>query len=819
MIDRTSLRVALRTLGRHRGFTIVAVASLAIAIALNTTMYSVLEAMLAPRVSAHEPNRVYSLRYWTSSGKKPTADVIGNALSEGLTGFGDFTGHTFGGGYWFLGEPLAENGPHYRRVRPTYVWQNFFDFLGTSPVEGRTFTRGDGASGAPAVISDRLARRLFPRQSPVGRGMTIDGNGYTVIGVVERSSSFEPLAGDVWLLRAAAAAPIEVSLIRMRRDVDAKQVETELSVIAARLAASVGDGPSTSRFQGIGLVYNVMTVTGVHYAMIAAVIAVLLVACANLANLQLARGLVRVRELAVRAAVGASRRQLIGHLLLESTLLALAGLGVGLLATFWGAHAVRATLPPEVTGMLIEPQTSWRVFLFAAIAAVFCVIVAGLVPALRLSRVDPDTLLKSGAGTGANRAHRRRYGVMVIAQIGFALPVLIAAFVLLKATIMMEHDRSSVARYGYDTSPMVASNIWVRVGADGDGRARVPIATAAEELVERAVAVPEIIDATVEVSEAPERRRVSVDDENGVAREVPAPIWTYEVVSPSYLRTFGRRVAAGRDFFEGESDGRSVIISKPTADFLWGARNPIGRSIKLGHLGSTRPWLRVVGVIADPRDTAQIRRANPNAAYRLDEVIRVLTPQDSIGSPTSFGRMTLYARARGNTHLAAIRLQRGLRSVKIPSVATPAVVPLDEQFGQHFRLAQQRFITALFTAFGWIAIALVAIGVYGIVAHSIAERKRELAVRISLGATGRNILHAVLREGNVMILSGTAIGLYLTRDAIWWLGTFMADEFAGNDALLMASVASLLFAIAVAAAFFPAWRATRIDPVEALRSE
>jgi predicted permease len=740
-------------------------------------------------------------------------------LKEGLTGFGDFTGHSFGGRFWFLGGPLAENGPYYRRVRPTYVWPNFFDFLGTSPLEGRTFTRGDDASAAPAVISDRLARHLFPRQSPVGRGMTIDGNGYTVIGVVERSSSFEPLSGDVWLLRDAATAPIELSLVRMWRDVDAKMVEGELTVIAARLAASVGDGPRTARFQGSGLVYTVMNVTGVHYAMIAAVVAVLLVACANLANLQLARGLARVRELALRAAVGASRRQLIGHLLLESTLLTLGGLVLGLLATLWGAHAVRATLPPEVMGMLLEPQTSWRMFLFAAVAAGFCVLVAGLLPALRLSRVDPDTLLKSGAGTGANRAHRRRYGIMVIAQIGFALPVLIGAFVLLKATITMENDRSSVARYGYDTSPIAASSIWFRFGPDGERSARVQVASIAEELVSRSVAVADIIDAAVQLAEAPEKRRVSVDDETGAVREVPAPIWTYDIVSPTYLRTFGRRVELGRDFFEGENDGRSVIVSRPTAEFLWGSRSPIGRAIKLGHLGSKEPWLRVVGVIADPRDTTAVRRANPNAAYRMDEVLRVITPRDSVGSRTNFGRLTLYARTRGNTHLAAIRLQRALRSAKLPSVATPAVVPLDEQFGRHHRLAQQRFVTALFTTFGWIAMALVAIGVYGIVAHSIAERTRELAVRISLGATSRDILHAVLREGNVLVLSGVAIGLLLTRDSVWWLVKHMADEDAGYDATLMALVAAMLFAIAVLAALWPAWRATSIDPVQALRHE
>jgi putative ABC transport system permease protein len=311
---------------------------------------------------------------------------------------------------------------------------------------------------------------------------------------------------------------------------------------------------------------------------------------------------------------------------------------------------------------------------------------------------------------------------------------------------------------------------------------------------------------------------VSVDDENGYVREEMAHQWSYGIVSPSYFRAFGRAMEKGRDFRDGEFDGRSVIISGPTARFLWGNRNPIGRAIKLGDPHSKQPWLTVVGVIRDMRDTFTIRKYDPTANYRMGELYRVITPQDSIALAASrYGRLTLYARASGSTELAAVRLQRGLRSVAAAN--NPGAVPVDQQFGRHLWRARQDFMTALFGTFALLGIGLVAIGVYGIVSHSIAERRRELAVRISLGAGARDILRAVLREGNVLILAGVAIGLSLTRDSVWWLGEFLSDENAGYDAPFMALIASGLFAIAVLAAFFPAWRATRIDPVEALRHE
>jgi putative ABC transport system permease protein len=464
---------------------------------------------------------------------------------------------------------------------------------------------------------------------------------------------------------------------------------------------------------------------------------------------------------------------------------------------------------------MIAPQTSWMMFVFAATAALLCLVLAGLLPALRISRVDLDTLLKSGAGTGANRQHRRRYGMMVIAQIGFALPVLIAAAIVLRAAIVLSgSDYHRYRMYGYDQTPLVVSNI----AFSRDSVRAIHVNALASELVARAKSVRGVLEASVELPREPVRRRVMVDDENGVVREEPAPQWSYRVISPQYFRTLDLPIVRGRDFAAGEFDGRSVIMDAPSARFLWGNRNPLGRRIKFGDAKSDMPWLTVVGIVGDWRDSTAIRGVDPTANYRLARVYRVITPQDSVvlGSG-GWTWMTMLARAKGSTELAAIRVQRALRSVR--QLNNLSVVPLEALSGIVERRSKQSFVASLFGTFALVGIGVAAIGVFGIVAHSVEERKRELAVRISLGATTRNILHAVLREGNVLILAGIAIGLLLTKDSIWWLDNFLLDDEAGYDAPFMALVASELFALAVFAAFVPAWRATRIDPVEALRHD
>lgn len=822
VIDTSTLRVTLRTLARHRGFTVVAVLSIAIAIALNTTLYSALDATVDPQIDAQYPERVYSFGYFGDRARRLHHSTITDALRAGVQAFESASGSRIAT-YWNQ-TPLAENGSRYYRVLPTAVRMNYFEFLGTRAREGRTFVDRDEGTNT-AVVSDRLAKKLFPDESPVGRTLTLDGDGYVVIGVVRRNTTFRPLAGDIWIPQPPGGVPVPLNLLRLREAMSPYDIADQLKVVAARLAIAAHEKPGSTAFRSGPLTGSQKSpITPFHFALIGAVVAVLLVACANLANLQLARGLARSRELALRSAIGASRGRLVGTLMLETGLIAVSGLALGLFTTLWGIHVLRATIPAEVAGLVIEPQTSWGMFGFAATAALVCLFLVGLLPALRISRVDPNELLKSGAGTGANREHRRRYGIMVMAQIGLSLPVLIGAIVLLKATVRL-HSPDFLTRYvyGIDPGPIVAASVPL---SPPDHVSSVLVGDVAAQVTEGAMSVRGVLAATVDVPRSPEGKRVMVDDAAGQVREEPSYQWAYRIVSPSYFRVFGLPIVKGRGFTETETDGSAVVMDERTARFLWQNDNPIGRVIKFGDAKSNAKWHTVVGIVGDLRDTSAIRMRDPTANFRLSRVYRVVTPEDSLAllpsrllrnASIARGTLTMYARVSGNTELAAVRLQRQLRAAT--SADKPTVVRMEDNLGVTRDRMRADFAASLFSSFALIGIALVAIGLYGIVAHSVAERWRELALRISLGATARNILHSVLREGNVLILTGVAVGLLLTKYSVFWLGQFFTAENDGYDAPLFALIACLLFAIAVFAAFVPAWRATKIDPVEALRHE
>jgi putative ABC transport system permease protein len=816
MMDSSTFRIALRTLGRHKGFTTVAILSLAIAIALNTVMHSVTTAIVQPEIAVREPENLYTFRYTGNFKRQLTPDDIEAALISGNKDLVAVTGYTTYRS--FQSAPVVESNDQYKRLNTVLaVRPNYFDFLGTPMIEGRAFRKSDETEGAtPAVITRRLAEYLYPAGSAVGQRIMLDGVGYTVIGVFEHVPRFDLLASELFILRPAATPPIRVSLLRFSRKLPLYSMNEQFKLAAARLALAAGESPTETAFAGKPVfkaqTYNPLT--GLRTALIAAVAAVLLVACANLANLQLARGLVRSRELALRAAVGATRRQLIQLLMLESGILALGGLLLGIALTLWGVYIVRATMPEVIGDYFIAPRVSWAIFVFAAVAAIVCLLLVGLVPAVRVSRVDPNEMLKAGAGTGANRQHRRRYGVMVIAQIGFALPVLIAAMLLAIGSYKL-HSRHYLTRYkyGFDPKPIVLANVPILRDA---ARKSPSLLTIGEEVRNRALAVPGVVDAaTVSVGFGRDAMVTSAEL-NGDQKERMANRMTFRIVSPSYFRVMGREIIKGRGFTETEIDGKSIVIDTRTAKYLFGDQDPIGRQVMFAARNTPGLWHTVVGVVGDKRSWKDIEQSDPYAGFEIAEVYRGIAASDTLTFGRRSGSILVYARAEGNAELAAIRILRNLRSLR--GAEQPSAEPLERRWGLTYWRQANDFLAGLFGTFALVGIALVAIGVYSIVAHSVEERRREIAVRISMGATMRDILRAVLREGNVLILSGTAIGLFLSLRVRGWLMDIV-DPYDATRSMLYAYVAAGLFALAVFAAFIPALRATRIDPVEALRSE
>lgn len=811
---------AFRTLARHKGFTVVAILSIAVAIALNTVMYSVLDAILSPRINARQPDHIYSLQFYGNGlwGRKIEPRLYAEALSHGMgANIEGFAGSTpYAAMVRYSWDVLAELGDRYKRVHPEAVTSNYFDFLGSIPLQGRTFRESDEKESSPvAVISDRLAKQLSPDASPVGETVTLDGNGYVVIGVVERTPLFKPLQSDVWVLRQAGQPAIRPNLVRVKDILTGKELIAQLKLAATRLAQASQQDAKLVAFNGKQIYKGQVEVDAFYFGLVGSVLAILLVACANLANLQLARGLARTRELALRAAVGASRGQLIRLLLFESSILAMLGLALGVLLTVWGMKLVNASMPEVVADFILRPQTSWRVFAFAAFAALVCLFIVGLLPALTVSKVDPNEMLKSGAGTGANKEHRKRYGLMIVAQVGFALPVLVAAIVLLRAAWQARKPEMLFSRYAYDVRPIISGS--VPIPPQPGARPVIRTLTAATAIVERAVKSPGVIAAAASVSGPVDGNMVTVDGADGVIREEMAHQWSYRKVTPGYLRTVGMRIGQGRDFFEGEADGAGVILDRGSAMYLFKTDSAIGRVIKFGSASSKEPWLRVIGVVADPRSRDEVERADYTTGYRLGNVYRAISPRDSIVVGDRFTSIAITARARGSTDLAAARLQRSLRSLS-GGLGPPTVTSLLDRFGFAAQVAVSNFVGSLFTVFAVIGLSLVSIGMYGIVAHSVAERRRELAVRISLGATSRHILHAIMREGNVLLLAGMAVGLLLAKYIVGWLAAFSWGWDVYN-APLYAVVGLFLFGVATLAAYLPALRATRIDPVDALRHE
>ncbi len=809
-LSGSDLRIAVRSFARHRGFSIVAVVSLGLAIALNTTMYSVLDAMINPRVDVASPGELYSLSVWGDRFSKITlqqrADILASASSI-------LAATAFQGG---SREPaMLEHGKRLRRGGIASVSPNIFRFLGIRPAEGRAFTDADYTdSSLPVVISSAVAGGLFPFESAVGSTISIDGVSHPIIGVIDRASQLPGSEYSVWMLPPPSVplTALPANIARLRPGLTLKQAQPTIDELSHRfglLAASAGEPLKGAGFLLKPIEYRQFHFAGFHFALIGAVLAVLLIACANLANLQLARGLGRSRELALRTALGATRGDIIAQLLLESGLLAVAGLAFGLLATLWANKLLEAHIPPSVAEWVIAPQTSWRMFAFGIVACVVCVVIIGLVPALHVSRADPNELLKSGAGTGANTRNRRKYSLMIMVEMGLSLAVLSGtAIVVRSALVFNSYDT------GFDLKPLSEAWFFVRTP-----HVALRYVDAQNEILSRLANVPEVAGTAVSTGGYLEDNGIAAVDAHGDKRAYAALRQGYSVVSPGYLRAMQIPIVQGHDFTDGIAAEGELIIDEQTALYLWPDGQWAGNQIKLGSDSSHAPWIRVVGVARRTRTYVNQHDVdNPHAPppHALGRMYYRPAATDSFVANRYGYSMNAVIRARRDPQHMPLNVRRAF--AMLPASWMASVGTMEEAMGLSRLRESHSFVADIFQLFTFLALGLAALGIYGVVAHSVAERRREFGVRIALGADTRQILRAVLREGNAVALGGVAVGLLCTKYTVSWLYAF---SFDGDqyDAPLFAAMAAVLFIVAIVAALGPALRATRIDPVEAMRSE
>jgi putative ABC transport system permease protein len=806
-----ALRVAARTLRKQPVFSTVVILSLGLAIALNTTMYAVLDALIHPRVDLRDPSGVYRVKFFgdyqsrVSTAKRDSL-VLSVASIESAAWLNPMS---------FAGSRLLRVGDQFAEAPIVQVSREYFELMGPRVVAGRLFARSDGeAEAQPMVLSEALAARLFlPGVDPLGARVIVDSTPHVVIGVISKYADFPQQRGGFttfasnpsggWTLGKAPSTGMYMRVVRVRPGVTRTMLERDLATVAERIGVLAGESPPQAAFRVGGTTAEQIQIQGLHLALVLAVVAVLLVACANVANMQLARGIGRSRELALRAALGANRKRLISHLLRESVVLAVAGLLLGLILTFWFGVALRASIPPALGQYIVEPTYSWRVFVFAVIAMIACIVLVGVAPAIRVSSVDPNSMLKSGAGTGATRRNRRQYAYLVVVEVGIALALLCACGVSIQAAL-----RTSAARYrqGFDPTPLASGYVSsdVRKGE----RAALPQVFA--RMLDRVRAITGVTSAAVSISAGFANDSLVFADSNGM-RGLAVPGSSYRKVSPAYFRTMGLPIIMGRDFRDGERDASAVIIDEYTAKKYWPNASPVGALIKFGAHGSNVPFERIVGVVGRHDEHGAIKHINmaDQDGATFGAIYSLPTDRDTVDWRAMTFPTSVIVRTDGDaTELTTAMRRAGLLHAR----------SMVDVLGLTNARAMTGFMATLFTLFAGVALCLGAFGVYGVVAHAVAERRRELGVRIALGATSRDILHAVLRETVLIGLCGIAFGLFLVLGFISPLQSF-AYEGDIHNAILFAEIALFMFAVAGVSAFIPARRATRVDPTESLRSE
>jgi putative ABC transport system permease protein len=800
--------VAIRTLRTQKVFSGVVIVSLGLAIALNTTMYAVLDALIHPRVDIRDPSSLYRIQFFGDyHGRVPGArrDSL-LSLVPSIESVAWYDGATF------FTPRVIRADDQFAEAPVASVGREYFELMGPKLIAGRIFVRGDeNAATQPMVVGEALASRLFgPGINPLGGRVVVDSSPYVIIGVISRYADFPQQHGGFasfasnpsggWILGKPTARGMFTRVIRVKPGVTRAMLERDLATVADRISI-LADEPSSSAFRVGGTTAEQVQIQGLHLALIGAVLAVLLIACANVANMQLARGIGRSRELALRAALGANRNKLIAHLMLESVVLAAGGLLLGLVLTYWCGVALRASIPPAVAGFIVEPKFSWRVLVFAMLATITCILLVGLLPAVRVSSVDPNSMLKSGAGTGATRKNRRQYAYLVVVEIGIALALLCACGVAIQSAL-----RTASSRQGFDPTPLAVGY----QSSDIRRGERVPVPQLFASIVDRLRAVKGVADAAVSTVSSFDNGAVVLADSSGM-RTLAVLGYSYRLVSPNYLRVMGLPIVMGRDFLNGERDVPAVIIDEYTAKKYWPNANPVGALMKLGDQRSNIPFVRIVGVFGQYDAHGEIKPINmaDQDGRTLGTVLYLPSNRDTADwRPYQFPT-SIVARTNGD----ASELTTALRRAGVFRAQT-----MMDYLGFTVARAATGFMAKLFTLFAALALALGAFGVYGVVAHSVAERRREIGVRIALGATSRDILHVVLRETVVIGLCGIALGLLLVKEFLAPLQNFAYDGDI-HDALLFAEISLFMFAVAGLSAFLPARRATRVDPTEALRSE
>ncbi|MFL5292286.1 MAG: ABC transporter permease [Myxococcales bacterium] len=801
----TDLRHAARLLARSPGTTAVAALALAAGIGATAAIGSVVRATLLDPMDIQEPSRLLVL--WETNPARGQLEVelsypdyeSWRDRARGFSGVAGMMSTNFDA-------TLAGEEP--MRIEAIAVSGNFFSVLGAKAALGRTLGPDDDRPHAPTagVISHSLWQRRFGRDpSVLGRAVTIDGQPLTIVGVMPPEFGFPrgaqlwaPLDNDPQAWMKDRAFRVLTAVGRLSPGVTEQVAIEDLQSLAAQLAAEY---PKENAGYGAHAVSFEQYVFGKARASLwilwGAVALLLLIACANVANVMLARGAARRREMGIRLALGSSRGQLVGQLLTESVLLAVLGGTLGIAVAWASVHAVTALAPQDVP-RIADARLDGGTLVLASALSIASALLFGLIPALQASGVSLHESLQEGGhrAAGGPRAKRLR-GALVIAEVALAVALVAAAGVLVRSFRKMSNVDP-----GYRTDNVLS----VRLSLPDRYPDRPRRVAFYDELLRRVRALPGVESAAA-VLMRPLSGTVGWDYPFVIENQDPAdatknPYSNFEAVSPDYFRTLGMKLLGGRDFDlrDGATAEKVVIVGESVARRYWPGQDAVGKRLRFGKPGQDSPWRTVIGVVKDARyrEWEGVRPdiyapLSQEAEFRTDLVIRTSVPPLSLGPAV---RRELLA------------LDKDLAVAEMTTLADVV----------DSALARPRANAVLLSAFGALALLLAALGIYGVMAVSVEQRTQELGIRLALGAQRSRVLRDVIAEALKLSVVGLVIGLLVTSAGARVLQSQLFEMEAIDPAALTVACLALL-AAALGAAWIPALRATRVDPATALRAE
>ncbi len=800
------LRLAARLLARAPLFTAVAAGTLALGIGANTAIFSFVQGVLLEPLPYPRPERLLTVWEDHTGRGGPEQEWTGlSALEDWQAESRPFQGLA---GFAGWGPNLTGAGEA-ERLAGLAVSDEYFQVLGVEPAYGRVFLPAEGLAGAERVVvlSDALWRQRFGADPALlGRAILLNGEPHSVVGILPAGAAapigttaavFRPLRHDStqpdygnYYIRVIG---------RLRPGMSAEAARGDMERVFAALAERQ---PESYRDVRPRLLPLLDTVVGpakrALLVLFGAVGLVLLIACANVAHLLLVRASARGREMAIRSALGARRRQIVRQLMTESLLLAGGGGALGLLLGTWGIGLLRALAPagaPRLEGVGIDLP----VFAFTLAASLLAGLLFGLVPALQAARPDLARSVKEGSrGAGSGTAARRLRGALVAGEVALSLTLLVAAGLLIQSFV-----RVLAVDPGFRPRNLLLARLAL---PDASYPEEAQVVSFYDQVLERLAARPGV-EAAAAVSVAPLSGNET--DWSFLIEGAPLPepghepATPYRAATPGSFRALGIPVLRGRAIAPADRAGAPpvVVVNESFAERWFPGQDPLGRRIRMGGLDSERPWMTIVGLVGDVRHRG------------LDQPPRgeVFLPHAQLAA----GAMTLVVRTAGDplALVPALRAEvRALdRDVPLDGVETMEAVVASS-------VATSRFTTVLLLAFAGIALVLAAVGIYGVTAYTVAQRAHEIGVRMALGADRRRVLGLVVRQGMAPTLAGIALGLAGALAATRALGALLF-EVTPHDPATFAGVAVLLAAVALLANILPARSATAVQPVAALREE